>query len=418
MNKMKDMPYVIGLKFRIYPTNEQKDIIAVNDGASRFIYNKLVARNRELFSLKKVGCYLRPVADRIEYLKSLGMRSSELQAAYPFLEDDRIDAQTIANAIKNYHTAWDNFHKIPGISVPTFHKKGYSKHYQTNAHYPKNAASISDGNVYLNDKRHINLPKLGSVRFKGSNRIYQIFSRASETRIGTITVSMDECGCYFVSLQIGSIEPFYRKLPSTGKSLGVDVNIENFCTDSEGTVTENPKFRKKVQEKLSKEQKKLSRMAVRAKKENRSLRDSKNYQKQRVKVAWLQKHAAAQRESFQHILSKTMIESQDMVFTEDLRVKNLMQNHCLAGAIADCAWSAFQDKLDYKAAIYGKTHLKVYAPGTTQTCSECGHELTGGEKLTLADREWTCPNCGTHHHRDHNSAKNIKIRGLSIMKVS
>lgn len=418
MRNMKDMPYVVGLKIRLYPDNRQKNIIAVNDGASRSIYNHLVARHNELFQLRKTGCYIQPIMDRMDYLSSLGEKSSDLQAAYPYLEDDRIDAQAIANAVKNYRNAWSNFHKVPGTAIPKFHKKGYSKQYQTNAHYKKGAALITDGNVYLSDRRHIMLPKLGSVRFKGSDRIHHLFKRVCETRIGTITVSMDECERYYASFQIGSVCPFHKTLRHTGKSLGVDVNVENFCTDSEGTVTDNPKFRKNTQGKLAKAQKKLSRMAVRAKKEGRTLCGSKNYQKQRFKVAQLHRHAAAQREAFQHILSRTMIENQDMVFVEDLQVKNMAKNHCLAAAIADCAWSSFVRKLEYKARLYGRTFAKVRAVGTTQTCSECGYQMKDGEKLTLADREWTCPHCKTHHNRDHNAAINIKERGLAALKPS
>lgn len=418
MRNMKDMPYVIGIKLRLYPDNMQKDIIAVNDGASRSIYNHLVARHNELFRLHKTGCYIKPIIDRIDYLTSLGEKSSDLQAAYPYLEDDRIDAQTIANAIKNYRTAWSNFYKVPGTSIPKFHKKGASKHYQTNAHYKKDATVITDGNVYLSDKRHIMLPKLGSVRFKGSDRIYRIFARTCETRIGTIAISMDECGHYYVSLQIGSIYPFHKTLRHTGKALGVDVNIENFCMDSNGDTVPNPKFRKSTQEKLRKEQYKLSRMAARAKKEHCSLRERRNYQKQRIKVAKLHKHAAAQNDAFQHLLSKAMIESQDVVCVEKLSVRNMMQNHCLARAIADCSWASFTSKLAYKAGLYGKQFVKVAAAGTTQTCSNCGYVMSGEEKLTLADREWTCPSCGRHHIRDWNSAINIRNRGLAMLQTS
>lgn len=85
MRPIADMTYIIGLKLRIYPTNEQKDMIAVNDGAARFIYNRLVTRNREIYKLRKVGCYIKPIADRLDYLLSLGQNSSALKAAYPFL---------------------------------------------------------------------------------------------------------------------------------------------------------------------------------------------------------------------------------------------------------------------------------------------------------------------------------------------
>lgn len=341
-----------------------------------------------------------------------------MQAAYPYLQDDCVDAQAIANAIKNHNTAWSNFYKVPGSSIPTFHKKGYSKRYQTNAHYKQDADTIGEGNVYLTDKRHIRLPKLGSVRFNGSDRIYRIFERACETRIGTITVSMDECGNYYISLQIGSVCPFHKTLPSTGNIIGIDLNVENFCTDSDGNVIENPKFRRNLQEKLAREQRKLSRKAERAKKERRPLQDSKNYQKQRVKVAKLHKAAAAQREAFQHDLSKSIVESQDVICVENLRTKNMMLDSRLAGSIADCGWASFGWKLQYKAGLYGKTFLKVPAYNTTQTCHVCGYKMSGNNALTLADRVWTCPCCKTHHLRDYNAAINIKIRGLELLQSS
>ena len=159
-------------------------------------------------------------------------------------------------------------------------------------------------------------------------------------------------------------------------------------------------------------------MATRAKKEHRSLSESKNYQKQRIKVAKLHKHAAAQNEAFQHLLSKAIIESQDIVCVEKMNVRNMMQNHHLARAITDCSWASFITKLSYKAELYGKQFVKVPAAGTTQTCSNCGYVMSGEEKLTLSDREWTCPNCGRHHIRDWNSAINIKNRGLAILQTS
>ena len=415
MLKMSGMPYVIGITMRLYPSDKQKDIIAYNDGASRFIYNRLVARHEELFSLRKVNRFLEPVANRIDYLESFGEKSSDFKANYPFLEDSRVDAQMIANAIKNYHTAWHNFATVPGTSIPTFHKKGNDKHYQTNAHYPAGAERIGDGNVYLTDARHIQLPKLGRIRFAGSERVHEIFDRASETRIGAIKISMDACGRYFASLQIGSVEPFHASMLKTGSMVGIDVNIDNFCTTSDNEVVENPKCRKASQDKLTKAQRRLSRREKAAKANGRPLRECKNYQKQRRKVAYLHGKSAAQNDAFQHALSKTIIENQDVVVVEDLKVKNLMKNHHLAKAIADCSWASFVQKLCYKAKFYRKTVVKVSPRNTTQTCHVCGYVLTGDETLTLNDRDWTCPSCGTHHLRDHNAAINIKNRGLAML---
>lgn len=415
MLKMTEMPYVIGITMRLYPSDIQKDIISYNDGAARFIYNRLVARHQELFSLRKVKIFIAPVVERIAYLESLGEKSTDFKANYSFLDDKRIDAQMITNVMNNYHAAWRNFATKPGTSIPTFHKKSYDKRYQTNAHYPKNASCISDGNVYLIDKHHIKLPKLGQIRISGSQRIRKIFSRTSETRVGTIKISMDACGRYYASLQIGSVEPFFKPATKTGHHIGIDLNIENFCTMSDGTVIDNPKYLAAIETKLTKAQRKQSRRAEHAKSDGRKLCDSKNYQKQRLKVAYLHKRAALQNDAFQHILSKHIIENQDVVAVEDLKVKNLMDNHSLAKAISDCAWSSFVEKLRYKATSYGKTLVKVPPKNTTQTCHICGYVLEGDNKLTLSNRTWICPSCGAHHERDLNAAINIMNRGLAIL---
>lgn len=417
MRQMKDMPYIIGVKIRIYPSNEQKQMIAMNAGAARFVYNALVARDRESYALRKTKCYVEPVARRLEYLESLGESSADLKAAYLFLDDKRIDAQAIANAVQNYHAAWSNFKKVPGASIPAFHKKGYAQSYQTSAHYYKGkaGAGISGGNVRLADKDHILLPKLKKIRFKDSGRLLKIFSRGCETRIGTVTIEKDECGDYYASLQVGSVCPFHKRYRKGGGTIGIDVNIKNFYTDSNGGVVENPKYRKAIGKKLAKAQHRLSRMAERAKKEKRALRDSKNYQKQRLRVAKFHKQAAGRNEAFQHILSKNLVKSQDRIFAEDLKIKDLMHGSFLAKAIADCAWGSFLRKLEYKSRLYGKAFLKVPERGTTQTCSQCGYELTGEERLTLADRQWDCPKCGTHHDRDWNAAVNIKKMGLQLL---
>lgn len=174
MRQMNQMPYIIGAVIRIYPSNKQKRIIAKNDGAARFIYNRLVARDRELHALGRVKRYCEPVAARISYLKSLGTNLSDLKAAYPFLKDKEIDSLAVCNAKQNYQAAWNNFMKVPGTSIPTFHKKGYSKSYQTNCQYPSGCTDIKKGSVRMLDRKHVQIPKLGSVKFKDSGMLQHI----------------------------------------------------------------------------------------------------------------------------------------------------------------------------------------------------------------------------------------------------
>jgi putative transposase len=411
---MNEMSYFIGVKVRIYPSNEQKRMIAKNDSAARFIYNRLVSRSKELYQLSKVNLYCRPVADRIDYLNSLGSNLTDFKALYPFLEDKDIDSLAIMNAKQNYLTAWNNFKKNKNSGVPVFHKKGYSKSYQTNAQYNKAAKCISDGNVHLLDKEHIKLPKLGSVKFKGSDVFVRLFNRKCETRIGTITVSMDNCGDYFVSFQVASVSPFHKTLPVVGKDAGIDVNVKNLYTDSDGNEIQNQKYYSREQKKLAKMQRKLARRKERARKIEKPLRDAKNYQKQRVKVAALLRKISKRRNNYLNVVSKRLVESQDYIFAENIKSGNLMKNHKLARLIADVSWNKLLNMLEYKSEFYGRLFKKVPPKNTTQMCHICGYINTGKSKLTLDVRSWICPNCGTFHNRDNNSAINIKNLGIQM----
>lgn len=414
MRRMNEMSYFIGIKVRIYPSNEQKRMIAKNDSAARFIYNRLVSRNKELYQLSRVNLYCKPVADRIDYLNSLGLNLTDFKALYPFLEDKDIDSLAIMNAKQNYMTAWNNFKKNKSSGVPVFHKKGYSKSYQTNAQYTKAAKRISDGNVHLLDKEHIQLPKLGSVKFKGSDVFVRMFNRKCETRIGTITVSMDNCGDYFASFQVASVSPFHKTLPVVGKGAGIDVNVKNLYTDSDGNEVKNQKYYRKEQKKLAKIQHKLARRKERAKKIEKPLRDAKNYQKQRIKVAALLRKISNQRNDYLNVVSKRLVESQDYIFAENIKSGNLMKNHKLAKSIADVSWNILLNMIEYKSVFYGRLFGKVSPKNTTQMCHVCGYINTGKNKLSLAIRSWTCPNCGIFHNRDHNSAINIKNLGIQM----
>lgn len=416
MHKMAEMPYHIGMKAKIYPSREQKRLIAVNDGARRFVYNRLVANGNEVYSLKKVSIYCEPVARRLDYLQSIGTKAAGICNSAPFLYEADVDAQTIANAIKNYRTAWKNM-KERHSGVPTFSKKSHEQHYQTNNHYKSGDSSMNDGNVKFRDNHHVQLPKLGEVRFDGSPKlIKRLFEHAEEysTRIGSITISKDICDEYWAAFSIASDSPFFETPKHTGSAIGIDMNIDNFLADSNGCIIDNPKFLGRHKEKLVKLQHKLSMRGDKNKKSGRKLRNCRNYQKLCRKLAYEHRLIARQREDFHNRVSRHIIENQDYIAAEDLKTRNMLKNHRLARAISDVGWSAFLAKLEYKANVYGKIFTKVAPQNTTQTCSHCGHVMRGGEHLTLAERDWTCPECGTYHHRDVNSAVNILNRGIQF----
>ena len=285
MQKISEMSYHIGLRVKIYPSNKQKHLIAVNDGAKRAVYNFLVASGNERYRLGKTADHVPVYRERIQYLKDIVSSISKLQNALPFLYSTEVDAQTIANTVKNYRTAWKN-QKEQHRGVPTFKKKSSEQSYQTNAHY----YALVNGSL----------------------------------------------GCS-VSFSLGSNQPFYGPLPKTGLKQGIDLNLIDLVNDSDGGSYDNRRFYIHAKKELAKKQRRLNRMGEHAKAEGRPYTSSKHYQKQRKKVAFVHRKIQRQRTDYLHNLSKQEIENQDFFAAEDLKVANLKKNHHLAKAISDAS---------------------------------------------------------------------------------
>lgn len=406
----KQPKYVYGLKVRIFPSSYQKLQIKRSSDAARYIYNELVAINEELYQLRKIKCYVSVVAQRIQQLEARQKSALEIANVHQWLNDKKIDSMAKSNAIMTYRKTWQRFFKVAGSGRPRFHKKTYEEHYQTGNH---NTVDLFSGSIRFLDKKHVVLPKLGRIRLKNSQAF--IFENGADIKIGNTVISKDNLDHYFVSFTLTSTKPFKKGLKVTSQNpVGIDLNIENFLATSNGDFVDNPRYYKKAEAKLKKAQRVLSRRALRAKQEHRSLRTAKNYQQQRLIVARLQKQVYNKRQNFLHNLSTTLVKNHDQVFAEELRSKNMMRNYRLAKAIQDVGWRGFLTMLEYKAEMYGRIFKTVNPRNTTQTCSTCGYLLTGNNKLTLKDREWTCPHCHSHHIRDVNAAKNILALGLSV----
>ena len=410
---MSKLAYHFGLKMRIYPSTKQKQIIQANSDISRTVYNKMVAIDQELYRLRQVKLPIDTIQARISELESR-KNARNMSNHYQYMQDERIDSLTKANAIQNYQKAWKMYRKVHKAGTPNFHKKGYRQSYQTNCQYGKNKPmDMFSGTVRFIDKKHIQLPKLGKLKVSGSYR--RILDKKNDVRIGTVTISKDSADRYFVSMQLGSDTPFVKELPKTNSQIGIDLNTENFLTTSDGVIVDNPRYYRTIKHKLAKAQRTLSRRELRAKKENRSLRDSKNYQKQRHLVAKLHDKIRNQRNNFLNYLSMVLINNHDLIVAENLRSSNLLKNHALAMSISDVGWRSFLQKLEYKANLYGRTFITVDPKNTTQICHECKFVMgiNDTQKLTLKDRQWTCPQCGAFHIRDHNASLNILDKGLA-----
>lgn len=418
---MKEYSYHIGLQVRAYPSYKQKRIIRMNGGASLFIYNRLVAVEKELYQLKKTAPYSPTDMARLLYLQDTYGSARSLQNAIPFLFSKGIDSLMTANAIRNYHNAWNMYTKEPWHGMPAFHKKDNTYRYQTSCCYqPKklvNPIGLYEGSVRFENKNHLVLPVLGRIRIKGAKkRINELFSRTCETRIGTITIMLDATGDCYITLALASDVPFHAAYAQTHNAVGIDMNLTNFLYDSDGEEIGSPRYLKQAQQKLKKAQRSLSRKALQAKRDGRRLQDCRNYQKQRKKLAECYRHAANQRTDFIRKTADREVKSHDYLFAEDLKVRNLLKNHKLAKAISDSGWRSFLTELQWCAEKRGKTCLLVNPRNTTQTCSDCGYVMHGDSRIQLGTEEWTCPQCGKFHIRDHNAAINIMHAGLSALK--
>jgi len=365
-----------GYKYRLYPNKEQEEYFAKCFGCVRFVYNRMLS-------------------DKIEYYNQTKKRLDTLPAQYkkefPWLKE--VDSLALANAQINLKKAYDNFFNRPEVGFPKFKsKKDNKKSYTTNF-----VNTSAGGNIRIDfDNNLILLPKLKWVRAK--------IHRKFNGKIKSATISQVSSGKYYVSVLV---ETEHIPIQSTGCVIGIDLGIKDLLITSDGEKFENIHNAKKYENNLAKEQRKLAH----------KVKGSKNYEKQRIKVARIYEKMHNTRIDYLHKISHKLINENQVIVSEDLAISNMVKNHNLAKAILDCGWYELTRQLQYKSDWNNRQYIKIGRfTKSSQPCNVCGYINT--ETKNLAVREWTCPNCSTIHDRDINAAINILNEGLRLLSAS
>ncbi|MDT2463737.1 IS200/IS605 family element RNA-guided endonuclease TnpB [Enterococcus avium] len=371
-------------KFRIYPNAYQEVLIIKTIGCVRFVYNYFLALWNEEYSKNGKGLTYNSCSAMLPQMKK--------NEATSWLKE--VDSIALQSSVKNLSDSFSRFFKKQNRR-PQFKSKKNPVQSYTTKNVNKSITIIE--NI-------IKLPKLGQVKFAKSREL--------NGRILNATIRKNPSGKFFVSILC---EEEVSELPKTGLEIGIDLGITDFAILSNGQKIDNNRFTSKMEKTLKREQRKLSRRALLAKKAGKELFEARNYQKQKKKVARLHEKVINQRTDFLNKLSTEIVKNHDSICIEDLNTKGMLRNHKLAKSISDVSWFSFVSKLQYKAEWYGREIIKVdkWFP-SSQLCSKCGHK---DGKKSLEIREWTCPVCHAHHDRDINASKNILAEGLQIQVI-
>ena len=359
-------------KFRIYPTQEQKVIINKTIDYSRFIYNKMLENKIKYYEQTKEFLH-----DSVKQYKK----------EYKWLGE--VDAIALNNEREHLNTAYNNFMRIKNKGYPKFKTKRRSKKTYT-------TACVSNSNNIRLERGTIRLPKVGYVAIKLHRHLPQ------EYRIKNCTVEHTNSDKYYVSILIENKRSNLKIKLDKNKSIGLDYSSSNFYIDSQCVEAKYPKFYRKNEYKIKREQRRLSKMVY----------GSNNYERQRVKLAKVYDKIIHERKDWLDNLSLKLVKNYDYICVESLDMIKIGKTFRLGKHTYDNSWGIFLKMLQYKSERFGKCLIKIdrWFP-SSKTCHICGYV---NKNLKLKDREWDCE-CGAHLLRDENAAINILREGLKLV---
>lgn len=357
--------------FELLPTQMQMVLLDKHFGCVRFTYNYFLNERIEQYKAnKKSDNYYKQAAALTE------LKKKEETA---WLKE--VNSQSLQFALKCLDTAYANFFK-------------------GNAKFPKFKSKKKRNGFTIPQFARLEGNRFYAPKFKEGIKV--IVHREVKGKISKCALTKTPSGKYFVSILS---EEEYKPKPKMGAVCGIDLGLKDFLITSNGLKFKNNRYTKRYEQALAKAQKHLSRKQ----------KGSHSFERQRRKTARIHEKITHSRLDNLHKVSNQLVSEYDIIALEDLNVKGMVQNHILAKHISDASWGTFVSLLEYKADWNDKRIVKInrFYP-SSKACCECGWI---NNDLTLSDREWTCPICGTLHDRDINAAKNVLKEGLKILSA-
>lgn len=364
-------------KYRIYPTNEQKVLFEKTFGCCRFVYNWALNLRIEAYKSDK---------RTVSYKEIQNFMVNELKSEHDWLKE--VNSQSLLYSLRNLDTAYTNFFRnTKAIGFPKFKSRKSRQSFLCPQHC---RVDFAKGTITIPKAKDI--PAVLHRKFKGT--------------VKTVTISMMPSGKYFASVLVDTnLQELPPSINDMETTIGIDLGIKSLAVCSNGRTFDNPKNLQHNLKRLNMLQKRLSRKQ----------KGSANQNKTRIRLARLHEHISNCRKDNLHKITHTLTHDSQVrtICMEDLNVKGMLRNHHLAQSVKDASFGMFLTILEYKCRWYGVNLIKInrFTP-SSKTCSKCGYTY---KKLKLSERNWTCPECGTHHDRDFNAACNIKKFGLKAL---